>query len=172
MRKGLHVDRYPQSVADGGWCSRRVWGAPVSDMYRLKTQVRTRSVPRAAGQKPSVSLSNFLEINNLEVDHGLACAAVCFWAQAVWTAAREVDMRDVWKRQVWEATSWKKVRGPAGTVFCEMKGPWYNAPKLAGAVDGRWKNDYRMKDSCPEDVQKQTLLRRGKGGRRSLSLGS
>ena len=34
----------------------------------------------------------------------------------------EDGMGDAWTRQVWEATSWTKVRGPAGAVFCEMKG--------------------------------------------------
>ena len=45
-------------------------------------------------KKPSVSLSLFLEMNNLEVDHEVACAATCFWAKAVWKG-KWVDERSV-----------------------------------------------------------------------------
>ena len=41
--------------------------------------------------------SLLLEIDNLEVEHVLACVATCFWAQAVWTGTLEDDMRDAWK---------------------------------------------------------------------------
>ena len=52
------------------------------------------------GKKPSISLSLFLEINNLEIEHELACAATCSWARAVRTGKREDDMREAWQWQV------------------------------------------------------------------------
>ena len=76
-----------------------------------------RQLASAAGKKPSVSLSLFLEINTLEIAHGVTCAATCFWAQGVWTGRLEEDM----KRSLWEATSWTNVIAPAGAVLGEMK---------------------------------------------------
>ena len=49
----------------------------------------------AAGEKPSVSLSLFLEVDNLEIQHEPGCAAT-----SVWTGQWEDDVRDAWKRQV------------------------------------------------------------------------
>ena len=41
------------------------------------------------GTRDPVSLSLFLEINNLEIEHQLVCAATFFWAQAIWTEEYE-----------------------------------------------------------------------------------
>ena len=41
-----------------------------------------------------VSLSLFLEVNNLEKERELACVATIFWAQAVWTGQWEEDMKE------------------------------------------------------------------------------
>ena len=65
-------------------------------------------------------------------------------------------MREAWKRQVWEATSWKKVRGPAGAVFREMKGSRNNAHKLAGAEAGA-RRMRSMNDICSQDVRKNIV---------------
>ena len=43
-----------------------------------------RHLASAADKKPSVSLSWYTEVNNLEIEHELECAATCFWAQTVW----------------------------------------------------------------------------------------
>ena len=52
-------------------------------MASTQREVLLRHLASAAGKKPSVSLALFLEINNLDVEHELTCAAACFWAQSV-----------------------------------------------------------------------------------------
>ena len=42
-----------------------------------------------------------------------------FWPQVV--GRWEEDMKEAWKRQVWKTTSWRRVGGPAGAVFHDMK---------------------------------------------------
>ena len=96
---------------------------------------------------PSISLPLFLD---KEIEHELACAAMIFWPQAV--AGRWVDMKEAWKRQVWKATSWRRVGGPAGAVFFDMKHlgivlPSWHVLKLE---DGRM---ISLQSICPEDVR-------------------
>ena len=108
-------------------------------------EVLRRHLVGAAEKKPFVSLSLCLAVNQLEIEHGLACAATCFWAQAVWVGQREEDMREAWERQVWDATSWKQSD---------------NAPKLAFAEGGRWQNKFYV-IFLPTRCQR-TLLRHAK----------
>ena len=62
--------------------------------HGTQREVLRRQLSSVAGKKPSVSFSLFLETNNLEIEHELACAATCFWAEAVWMGQWEVDVRE------------------------------------------------------------------------------
>ena len=61
-----------------------VWG---SKGFRMAPSQREKlyegHLPVLQAKKSSVSLSLFLEINNLEIEHELACAATCFGVHAV-----------------------------------------------------------------------------------------
>ena len=65
-----------------GVVSGRVCGAKASGMVPSQREVLRRQLASATGKKPSVSLSLFLEVNNLVIEHELACAAI-FRAPAV-----------------------------------------------------------------------------------------
>ena len=81
-----------------------------------------------AGKKPSISLSLFLEINNLEIEHELACAATCSWAGAVRTGNREDDMREAWQWQVLESLV-GQLEDIKQTLKCLAKDVhWQNVP--------------------------------------------
>ena len=127
-----------------GVVSGRLWWSKAPCMASTQKGVLRRHVANAAREKPSISLSFFSEINNLEIEHELACAATCFWTQAVWTGQWEDEMRNTWKKQVWKATSWTRVRESAGTLVCEIKDFGITVLRMG---DGR-----RMstKDTCPD----------------------
>ena len=114
-----------------------------------------RQSASTARKKPTVLLSLFWEINGLEIEHELACAASCFG-----TRQWDDDFREAWKRQVREATLWKKVTGRAGEVFCEIKDLGTTIPSwhVLRVGEGRMVS---MKDTCLEYVNK-TLLRHAK----------
>ena len=76
----------------------RVWGSEALGMAPSQRENLRRQMASAAEPKPSMALSLLLEINNLEVEHELACVATCFWAQAVWTGQWEDDVREGWKK--------------------------------------------------------------------------
>ena len=79
----------------------------------------------ASGRAPTVSMSLFLEMSDLEIEAGTACMATLCWAEAVWMGRWTEDLEKCWRRVgegcVWEAASRKQVRGPAGAVVCETR---------------------------------------------------
>ena len=56
----------------------RVLGSKAFGMAPSWRKKLRRQFACVAGQKPTVSLSLFLEINKLGIDHELACAATCY----------------------------------------------------------------------------------------------
>ena len=65
-------------MGDGEWCQKECAGSKCLGMAPTRREVLRRPLVSAAGKKPSVSLSPFLEMNNLEIEHEVACAAACF----------------------------------------------------------------------------------------------
>ena len=86
---------------------------------------RGRQLASAAGRKPSVSFPHFLEINNLEIEHKLPCAAICFQSR--------------YERGMEKTGVGKLFRG--------------SKSQLEASVDGGLQND-SFESVCSEDVQK------------------
>ena len=143
-------------MEQGEFGDQKPWGR-----RRPRERVKLRRhLASAARKKPSVSLSLFLEVNNLEVEHELACAATCFGQQTVWTGPWSDDVREAWRRQVWEATLWTKVRGPAGALLCEMRDLGITVPSLK-VLRVSDNSMVSKKDTCTGDIKK-TLMRHAK----------
>ena len=147
MNSGRYTaERYQQTFADGCGARKRMG----SQSPWCGTHPKGTQLARAGGL--------FVEIYDLEIEHELACAAACFWAQTVWTRQGEEFMREARTRKVWEAFSWKKVRGPAGAIFCEMIdfGLTPRSWQLLMSEDGRIID---VKNTCPEDVKNMSQAR-------------
>ena len=67
----------------------------------------------ATAKWESVSLSLFLEVNDLEVEEELAIVATLAWAKGSWMGK--------WRKQICEVQTWKQARGLAGSVLCEAR---------------------------------------------------
>ena len=70
-------------------------------MVPTQREVARRQLELAAGKKLPVSVSLFLEIDNLEIEHDLACAATRFRTQSVWAGQWDEHVTEAWTRQVW-----------------------------------------------------------------------
>ena len=94
----------------------------------------------------TISFSLFLEINNLEVDRELACAATSFWhKQSGRDNAKKIREKHGHDRR------WKLQRGKKSEDQQEQYFVKYG-PNLA--VDGRM---ISMKEICPEDIRKTSV---------------
>ena len=111
----------------------------------------------AAGMKPKLSLTLFLEVHNLEIEHELARAATCLWAPAVRTRKWEDEMREAWERTSVGSCIVDESHRAANAVFCEMRDLGVAVPswQVLRMSDGRL---ISVKGTCPEDIKK-TLLR-------------
>ena len=113
-----YMKKSTNKVLRMGVVPRKIAGAKASGMVPTHKEVIRRPLASAAGTKPSVSLSLFLEMYDLEIEHELVCTATCCWhKQLGWGSGKEEYMKEAWKRHGWEATSPKKVGGAAGTFF-------------------------------------------------------
>ena len=129
----------------------RVWRSKASGMAPTQRETLRRQLATAAGKKDSVSFSLFLELNNLGIEHELACAAACMWAQKSLDGSMEGRyVGHTWNRQVWEATSWTKVGGLAGAVFGAMKDLGFTVLGWQVLKMGGGKT-ISVKDTSPED---------------------
>ena len=85
----VHMRKGTNKVSRMGMVPGRVQGAEALFMVPAPREVLRRQSASTAGKKPPESLSLFFEVNNLEIDHELACAATVLWAQAVRTTQWE-----------------------------------------------------------------------------------
>ena len=89
-------------------------GIAPTERLKLKRQIAAA----AAGKKESVTLSLFMEVNNLEVEEELSTNVTLAWAEGVWLGwGREQQF--AWRTQIFEVQTWRQVRRPAGAVMCE-----------------------------------------------------
>ena len=93
-------------------------------MVRFQKEMLRKQLEIAEGKKLPVSVSLFLEIDNLEIEHELACAATRFWAQAMWAGQWDEHVTEAWTRQVWGSCFVEIGQRLCRSVFlfCEMKG--------------------------------------------------
>ena len=75
----------------------RAWrGEAVGIAPRERLKLR-RQMAAAAGKKESVSLSPFMEVNNLEVEEELSTVATLDWAEGVWLGRWEKRAAKGWE---------------------------------------------------------------------------
>ena len=75
VQEGVHEDRLQTQFLRMGVVPGRVYGSKAPGLAPTQREMLRRQLASAAGKKPSISLSLFLKINNLETDHELACKA-------------------------------------------------------------------------------------------------
>ena len=115
---------------------------------------RLRQMTAAAGKKESVSLSIFMEVNDLEVaEEFSATATLYFWAKGVWMARWGRGQHKAWRKQIFEVRTWRQVRGPAGVVMCEARDFGVPLRQWHTLLFGR-QVALDMGVVCPQDVKK------------------
>ena len=99
----------------------------------------------------NIALS-ILEINNLEMEHDLACAATCLWA----ASSRSGKVGGRYERSMVKAGVESYIVGKSQKTsksrFCEMKDLGITVPgwQLQRMSDG---SSITVKDTCPEDIK-------------------
>ena len=88
-----------------------------------------------------MSLSLFFERHSLEIDHEVACAATCFWAQSVWTVQWQEHVRENMEKACVGSYVVGESQRTSRSVLLWTIGLWYDAPKEAGFWVGRWQTD-------------------------------
>ena len=110
----------------------------------------------AAGKKESVSLSQHMEVNNLEIEDDLTTMATLFWADGVWMGKWKQEQPKARRKQILQAQTWRQVRETTGAVKSEtrdlgIKWPQWHTLMFEEqvAVD--------MRVVFPQDVKKMLL---------------
>ena len=136
-QEGTHFWKGTNKVLRMGVVPGRVWRRQGLRHGTNSKKALRRQLASAAGKKLPVTI---LEINNLEIEHELACSAMCFSAQSVWTGQWKEGVREAWKRQVWETYVVEESQrtGRSSFLWCERS--WNHGPKMADFEDGRWQN--------------------------------
>ena len=115
-----------------------------------------KQMAAAAGKKESVSLSLFVEVNDLEVEEELSTMASQAWAVGVWIGKSPAEQKAAWREQIFEVQKWKQVRGLAGAEMCETRDLGVKWPQWHTLLfDGQGRVDMRF--ICPRDVKKMYL---------------
>ena len=109
MRKLLRTGLVPA----GAWRGQAVGMAPAE---RLKLK---RQMAAAAGKKEPVSLSLFMDVNNLEVEEELSTMATLAQAEGSWMGRWARVQEKGWRKHLFEVQTRRQVRGPAGAAMCE-----------------------------------------------------
>ena len=110
----------------------------------------------AAAHKESVSLSVFMEVNDLEVEEDLSTLATQACAEGVWSGTWLADQNKAGRKQMFEVKAWRQVRGPAGAVVCETRDLGIKWPQWHTLLfDGQCRVD--MIFVCLRDVKKMLL---------------
>ena len=68
----------------------------IAPTERLKLR---RQMAAAAGKKESVSLSLFMQVNDLEVEAELSTMATQAWAEGVWIGKWPTEQKEAWRKQ-------------------------------------------------------------------------
>ena len=72
----------------------------------------------AADKKESMSVSLFMETNNLEVAENFSTMATLFWGGMCVDGKMDERAAEAWRKQIFEAHAWMQGRGLAGAVMC------------------------------------------------------
>ena len=121
-----------------------------TDGSKLKQQMAA-----GAGKKESVSLSLFLEVNDLELEEEPSTMATLFWTEAVWMNRWRRGQQKVWRKQIFEVQTWKQVRGLAGAVMRETRDlgimwPHWHTSLFEGPGGGGY--ELALPAGCEEDA--------------------
>ena len=73
----------------------------------------------AAGKKESVSLSLFMEVNNLVVEEELSTMATLAWAEGSRMGRLSREQTEARRKHIFQVQAWEQVRGLA--VMCENR---------------------------------------------------
>ena len=140
-----------------GWVLARVWGGQAVGISPTEKKLKLRrQVAVAAGKKESVSLSLFLEVNNLEVEEELSTMTTLFWAEGVWIGRRRREQQKAWRKQIFEVQTWRQVGGLAGAVMCQTRDLGIKWPQRHTLLfEGQVAVDMRL--VCPQNVKKMLL---------------
>ena len=121
-------------------------GVAPTGRFKLRRQMAAAA---AAGKKESVSLSLFVEVNDLEVEEELSTMATPAWAEGTWIVKCPGEHKKAWRKQIFEVQRWKQVRGPAGAVMCETGDLGIKWPQWHALIfEGQGKVDVKL--VCPK----------------------
>ena len=145
MRKLLRTGLVPARA----WRGHAVGIAPTE---RLK--LRRQMAAASAGKKASVSLSLFMEVNNLEVEEAFSTNGhACLGGRDLAGMGKRAPEG---RKQIFEVQIWRQVRGPAGAVMCETRDLRIKWPQWHMLLfEGQLVVDMRV--VCPQDVKKILL---------------
>ena len=100
LRIGLRKLLRMGSVLARGW---RVQAVGIAPTERLK--LRRQMASAVAGKEESVSLSLFMDVNNLEVEEELSTMATLAWAEGVWLGKWRREQLKAWRKHIFEVQS-------------------------------------------------------------------
>ena len=104
-RKLLRMDLVPA----------RVWGGQAVGIAPTERVKLRKQMAAAAGRTVSVSLSLFLEVDDLEFEEEISAMATLFGAEGVWIGTWRRELRKAWRKQIFEGQKWNLVSVVCGT---------------------------------------------------------
>ena len=123
------IDDWCERAVEKGLVPARVWrGQTVGIAPTARLKLR-RHIATAAGNKESVFLSQFTEVNDLEVVEDLFTMAKLFCMECVWMCGWVKEQQIASRTQIFEVQTWKQVRGCAGAVICETRELGFQSPQ-------------------------------------------
>ena len=104
-RKRNSQGKNPRTSEENSWEGQAVGTVP-TERPKLR-----RRMAAAAGKKESVSLSLFLDVNNLEVEEEFSTMATLARAEGVWLGRWAKEQPKARRKQIFEVQMWRQVRG-------------------------------------------------------------